>query len=89
MTRKFKVDFCIFTPGSVSRVESLSIQHPDEQRVVFSTANAEKAPEAAINTKLTGYFAKTIQDPDARNKPYCDFPKHYTWHSVSKVWTNE
>ncbi|XP_049350419.1 uncharacterized protein LOC125815062 [Solanum verrucosum] len=38
-------------------------------------------------TMLTEYFRMCLNDTDARNYLYREFPKHYVWNSQSKVWT--
>ena len=67
-------------------VDPLPVHLPDEQRVMLNSATTAPALEAANQTKLTAYFAKNCEDPQAFSILYCDFPEHFTWQPAAKVW---
>ena len=66
-------------------VEKLPCHLPGEQSVLFSEGGEEAALSAGPpETKLTAFFKTNIEDNDARQLLYTDFPGHFTWKSG--VW---
>ena len=63
-------------------MENLPVHLPDQQTIVFEEGDEEGALRAAEGneTKLTAYFRRCCEDPEARRFTYLEFPKHYTWY---------
>ncbi|CAG8597955.1 11583_t:CDS:2 [Acaulospora morrowiae] len=75
--------------GMNPAVTRLQVHLPNQQKVIFNeNINLEEVIAANRNqqTTLTEYFKMNIQDPDARNLLYIDFPIHYVWNKETKSW---
>ncbi|KAH0633393.1 hypothetical protein KY284_036179 [Solanum tuberosum] len=71
-------------------VINLQLHLPDKRAVYYwKKQNLQNIAGSQFvqQTMLTEYFRMCLNDTDARNYLYREFPKHYVWNSQSKVWT--
>jgi len=68
-------------------VEKLPCHLPGQQTVLFQPGDAQHVAERGPpTTKLTAYFDKNQEDPEARNILYSDFPRYFTWNTQNRKW---
>ncbi|GJZ73835.1 uncharacterized protein Tco_0637981 [Tanacetum coccineum] len=71
-------------------VERLPFHLPDEQSVVFDPSESIdfQLDKNSVNvTKFLAWMEFNKSDDAAKELLYVEFPKHYVWNHVDKIWT--
>ncbi|XP_070678029.1 uncharacterized protein [Malus domestica] len=71
-------------------VQRLSVHLPSDQNVVFKETddlNHVVNNPNLESTMLTQWFQTNVEDPDARELSYVEFPTKYVWKNDEKQWS--
>lgn len=74
----------------VPSVQRLALHLPGHHQVIFhsdETMDAVYARGEAQQSTLDAFFTYCASDPNARKYTYQEFPQHYVWHKIEKIWT--
>ncbi len=75
--------------GRSPNVQRLAVHLPNRQTVTFSEEDNLHDivnNETIYKTTLTAWFQENMDNTEAQNYKYTDFPVHYTWNATLRKW---